>query len=149
MLYLNDPKSIRELFKKLKKKYLLMKFLIPNNPSFLVVVATDASAYGLEAVISFACEWRTYYIQDCGFYNDIMYWETKNHGVVADIADIFEIGQIESILITAKDLARIFKTDFEPLCEKLLSGDSIIGLGFPGEDGGYSSQKRESFYIEF
>ncbi|GBL88882.1 hypothetical protein AVEN_158986-1 [Araneus ventricosus] len=68
--------------------------------------------------------------------------------VVADIADVFEIGQIETMPISVIDLARITQTDFElkPLYEKLLNGDSVTGLGFPGEDGKYSLQKRVIFY---
>ncbi|GBM20112.1 hypothetical protein AVEN_268427-1 [Araneus ventricosus] len=98
-----------------------------------------------------------------GFDYDIKYRETKKHGnadalsrmplkvtfdVVADIADIFEIGQIETMAVTARDLARITKTDLElkPLYEKLLNGVSITGLGFPGKDGDYNLQKGVIFY---
>ncbi|GBN38569.1 hypothetical protein AVEN_132322-1 [Araneus ventricosus] len=49
---------------------------------------------------------------------------------------------METMPVNARDLARITKVDLElkPLYEKLLNGDSITGLAFPGKDGDYSLQ---------
>ncbi|GBN58421.1 hypothetical protein AVEN_190686-1 [Araneus ventricosus] len=73
-----------------------------------------------------------------GFDYNIKCQETKKQGnagalsrlplkvtsdVLADIADVFEIGQIEAMPVTARNLARIMKVDLElkPLYEKLLA----------------------------
>ncbi|GBN33249.1 hypothetical protein AVEN_213111-1 [Araneus ventricosus] len=73
-----------------------------------------------------------------GFDYNIKYQETKKQGnadalsrlplkvtsgVLADIADVFEIGQIETMPVTTRNLARILKVDLElkPLYEKLLT----------------------------
>ncbi|GBN09464.1 hypothetical protein AVEN_71242-1 [Araneus ventricosus] len=73
-----------------------------------------------------------------GFDYNIKYQETKKQGntdalsrlplkvtsdVLVDIADVFEIAQIETMPVTARNLDRILKVDLElnPLYEKLLT----------------------------